>query len=73
MSFELEKKDEEFEENKKKIKESENLILKFLNKKEEIKFFLREYKSLENQKFDYYYLFPYKWIKIWDSYICENE
>lgn len=42
-----------------------------MNKTDEIKFFLREFKNLEDQKYDYYYIVPFKWIKIWDAYISD--
>ncbi len=45
----------------------------FTNKSEEIKFFLREYRALEAEKFDFYYIVPYKWMKFWDAYITDSR
>jgi hypothetical protein len=45
----------------------------FLSKTEEIKFFLREYSLFENEKFDFYYIIPFKWLKLWDEYIITNN
>jgi hypothetical protein len=45
----------------------------FTNKNDEIKFFLREYRAFENEKFDFYYIIPYPWIKNWDTYISDQK
>jgi hypothetical protein len=50
-----------------------NNIQLFTNKNEEIKFFLREYRALEAEKFDFYYIVPFKWMKQWDSYITDTR
>jgi hypothetical protein len=52
--------------------ESSNLNHQFMDKKEEIKFFLREYKTLSSQDPDFYYILPLKWVKLWDDYITDN-
>ena len=44
----------------------------FINKSDEIKFFLREFRALENEKSDFYYIIPYTWIKEWDAYITDT-
>ena len=51
----------------------DNNIQLFTNKKEEIRFFLREYSLFEGEKFDFYYIIPYKWLKQWDSYITDPK
>lgn len=43
--------------------------VQFMNKKEEMKFFLREYQTFEGNNYDYYYIIPFKWLKCWDDYI----
>jgi hypothetical protein len=43
----------------------------FINKTDEIKFFLREYYNFEKEVSDYYYIIPFKWIILWDNYITD--
>ncbi len=54
-------------------RETHNNIQLFTNKNEEIKFFLREYRALEAEKFDFYYIVPFKWMKQWDAYISDSK
>lgn len=58
---------------KEKEREANYHYLHFMNKNEEIKFFLREYNNFEGQKFDYYYIIPFSWIKQWDAYISDTS
>src|SRR3954468_17757700 len=62
-----------------KREENQNLMAKgdqsnptpLMGKKEEMRFFLREYKTFEGIKYDYYYIVPFKWIQLWDCYITD--
>jgi hypothetical protein len=45
----------------------------FTCKEEEIKFFLKEYKTLDSQSFDFYYLMPFQWMIEWDKYITDKS
>ena len=36
---------------------------------DELKFFLKEYHSMSNEKFDYYYIIPVEWFKKWDYFM----
>jgi hypothetical protein len=42
-------------------------------KKEEIIFFLGEYKQFENEKYDFFYIIPFEWLKSWDIYITDTS
>ena len=56
-----------------KENEENTQIFKFINKLDEIKFFLREYNFFQNEKYDYYYLIPFEWILSWDIYITDTK
>ncbi len=44
----------------------------FKTKKEEIKFFLSEYTQFEKEKYDFYYIMPFEWLKSWDMYMTDS-
>ncbi len=46
-----------------------NLVLK--SKTDEVKFFQKEYNSIDKDE-DYYYIIPFKWIVLWDNYITDK-
>ncbi len=53
--------------------EENTQTFKFINKLDEIKYFLREYNFLQNEKYDFYYLIPFEWILLWDNYITDTK
>jgi hypothetical protein len=56
----------------KPVEGKENFQL-FTSREEEIKFFLKELKTLESQTFDFYYIMPFQWIIEWDKYITDKS
>ena len=47
---------------------------KFKNQLDEIKYFLGQYHSFENENYDdYFYLIPFEWLISWNQFITENK
>ncbi len=40
---------------------------------DEIKFFLREYKQIEGEKNDFYYLMPLEWFRKWEAFVLNPK
>lgn len=40
-----------------------------ISPEDEVKFFLREYKQIEGEKNDFYYLIPIEWFKKWETFV----
>ena len=40
-----------------------------LSNQDELNFFFKEYKYLETEKLDYYYLIPFSWFEKWDIFV----
>lgn len=45
----------------------------FKTKKEEMKFLLSEYGQFEKEKYDFYYIIPFEWLKSWDIYMTDSS
>lgn len=43
------------------------------SKEDQILMFVNEVNNIENQKLEYYYIIPFKWVINWDNYVCGNS